>query len=69
MTPIMPIVSARPCRKVREVAPQIRFRARSITAKTQEPAHSTTMKQLMSTPVPTDENDRIVSCKKAREPG
>ena len=69
MTPIIPIVSARPCQNVREVAPQIRFSARSITANTQEPAHKTTMKQLMSTPGPTEENERIVSLQEIARTG
>ena len=69
MMPIIPMVRALPCQNVRDSAPQMRFKARSITEKTQEPAHNTTMKQVMTIPVPTEDRERSVSRKKAREPG
>jgi hypothetical protein len=48
--PTMPTVSARPCQNVLDVAPQIRFKARSITANTHEPAQKTTTMQVMIAP-------------------
>src|SRR5687767_4329226 len=67
--PIMPTVNARPCQNVRDVAPQMRLSARSITAKTHEPAQITTTTQVMITPVPTDESERTVSRRNLPEPG
>ena len=68
-TPIMPSVSARPCRNAREVVFQMRLSARSTTAKTHEPAQSTTTTQVMMTPVPKSESERIVVSRNSPEPG
>jgi hypothetical protein len=46
----IPSVRARPCQKVRELAAQIRFNARSITANTQEPAQKTSTTQVAIAP-------------------
>src|SRR6266436_493618 len=67
--PIIPIVIARPCQNVLEIVPQIRFNACSSTEKTQEPAHSTTITQVIIIPVPTDDRERTVSRKKLLDPG
>ncbi len=67
--PIMPSVSARPCRNARGRVPQMRLSARSMTAKTHEPAHSVTTMQLMMTPVPTLESERTVARRNSPEPG
>src|ERR687886_610015 len=67
--PTMPRVSARPCRKVRDVVPQMRFSARSTTAKTQEPAQSTTTAQVIITSVLRLESERIVERRNSEEPG
>src|SRR5918912_2683041 len=67
--PIMPRVSARPCRNAREVVFQIRLSARSTTAKTHEPAQSTTTMQVMMTPTPKSERELIVDSRNSPEPG
>src|SRR6185503_17999689 len=67
--PIMPIVSARPCQNARAVVCQILFSARSMTAKTHEPAQSVTIKHVMRAPVPTEDIERIVSRRNLPEPG
>ena len=59
--PTIPIVSARPCKNVRDVVPQIRFSGRSTTAKTHEPAHNTMTTQVMIAPMLRSENAPIVS--------
>src|ERR1044072_3739627 len=61
--PTMPSVIARPCQKVRETAPQIRLSARSITAKTQEPAQNTSTTHVTIAPTLSSENCPIVSRK------
>src|SRR5262245_14750744 len=67
--PIIPRLSARPCRKVREVVLQIRLRARSMTENTHVPAHNTIPTQLTITPVPTLERDSTVVRKNLPNPG
>jgi len=60
-TPTIPIVNARPCKNVLEVAPQMRLSARSTTANTQEPAHSTSTTHVTIAPKPRSFDALIVS--------
>ena len=67
--PIMPSVSARPCMKPRGRVPQMRLSARSMTAKTHDPAHSVTTMALMSRPSRPPASDLIVARRNSPEPG
>src|ERR1043166_277281 len=67
-SPTMPIVSARPCKNVRETAPQMRLSARSTTANTHEPAQNTMITHVRTAPTPISENASIVSRRNLLEP-